>query len=247
MEITTQLSIDAIPEPPRVEIKGYTHNLNPDTTNEKSNVNPAIDKLLTNGSVPTNTNPDTQEEKEIKFPTCDSKPRSKPDVKTKTKPKQFKQSQGTRVVNYNIVNSNGVKIGARTSYICNVNQFPSKHTGPSDDSWSKPSTQQMPINVKHLCTCIDEITLEDIFIIKTHIGHGWKDVARRLSYSDGQIEQFEENYRYKGISEVIYQILLDWKQANTKDASIGNLTNLLWVCQEYDCATRLASVHENTI
>lgn len=85
------LTTDAIPDPPRVEIKGYTHNINPDTTNEKSNVNPEINKLLTNGSVPTNTRSHKQEEKEIKFPTCDSKPRSKPDVKTKAKPKQYKQ------------------------------------------------------------------------------------------------------------------------------------------------------------
>lgn len=115
-------------------------------------------------------------------------------------------AQGTSVVNYNIVNSNGVKIGARTSYICNVNQFASKGAGAAspapEESWSKSEIRQMPAEVERLCACTDEITLQDIFVVKTHIGHGWRDVARRLLYSDGQIEQFEENYRFRGISEV---------------------------------------------
>lgn len=60
----------------------------------------------------------------------------------------------------------------------------------------------MSENVEELSTCEEELAFEDMLIIKTHVGHGWRDVARRLSYSDGQIEQFEENYRHEGIDEV---------------------------------------------
>ncbi|KZC06416.1 PREDICTED: uncharacterized protein LOC107194710 [Dufourea novaeangliae] len=243
------LTTDAIPGPPRVEIKGYTHNLNTVEGSGKAKTKSEGDKSLITGSAPTNTRPSEtkQDFDEIKFPTSDEKQRNKPNVKTKTKSKQCKyNTQGARIVNYNIINSNGVNIGSRTSYICNVNQFPTKNTTSSQGSWPKSSTQQMPADVERLSTCTDEITLEDIFIIKTHIGHGWKDIARRLLYSDGQIEQFEENYKFRGISEVIYQILLDWKQANTKDAEIGNLTNLLWASQEYDCAKRLVSSRKDS-
>ncbi|XP_076284484.1 death domain-containing immune deficiency protein [Lasioglossum baleicum] len=241
------LTTDSIPEPPRIEIKGYTHNLN-DETNEKSNATPEINKSQVDDSAPTNTRSETTEKDKEKSPTCDSRQRRKSNTKTsstRTKSKQCPQS--ARVVNYNIINSNGVKIGSRTSYICNVNQFPKKDTASSDESKSKSQELQMPANVKHLCECTDEVTLEDIFVVKTHIGHGWRDVARRLFYSDGQIEQFEENYAFRGISEVIYQIFLDWKQANTKAAEIGHLTNALWVCQEYDCAKRLASSRKDSI
>ncbi|KAI4485410.1 hypothetical protein M0804_006915 [Polistes exclamans] len=165
----------------------------------------------------------------------------KPNVKTKTKSRTTKSSQSANVVNYNIVNSNGVKIGARTSYICNINNFLTDKSVPTDTNCSKPKSRLMPENVESLTRCEDEITFDDMFIIKTHIGHGWKDVARRLSYSDGQIEQFEENYRHKGVDEIMYQLLLDWKRANTKDAQIGNLIEVLWFCQEYDCAERVAN------
>lgn len=113
-------------------------------------------------------------------------------------------AKGSHVINYNIINSSDVKIGSRTSYICNINQF-SKNKVEED---VKSKTRQMPIEVERLCTCSDEITLDDIFTIKTYIGHGWKDVARKLLYLDGQIEQFEENYKYRGISEVNLILML---------------------------------------
>lgn len=64
----------------------------------------------------------------------------------------------------------------------------------------------MPENVEELSACEEELAFEDIIAIKTHVGHGWRDVARRLSYSDGQIEQFEENYKHRGIDEVSVRI-----------------------------------------
>lgn len=119
-------------------------------------------------------------------------------------PENYFTAQGANVVNYNIVNSNGVKIGSRTSYICNVNHYATNNnaTAQPEGFWSKPKQRPMPPNVEELSTCDEELTFDDMITIKTHVGHGWKDVARRLSYSDGQIEQFEENYRHRGIDEV---------------------------------------------
>lgn len=114
-------------------------------------------------------------------------------------------AQSANIINYNIVNSNGVKIGARTSYICNINNFSTNDKSnniPTNTNWSKPKSRLMPESVELLTRCYDEITFEDMFLIRTHMGLGWKDVARRLFYSDGQIEQFEENYRHEGIDEV---------------------------------------------
>lgn len=113
-------------------------------------------------------------------------------------------AQATNVVNYNIVNSSGIKIGARTSYICNVNQYPAGNNTftAQPEAASKSKYRPMSENVEELSTCEEELAFEDMLIIKTHVGHGWRDVARRLSYSDGQIEQFEENYRHEGIDEV---------------------------------------------
>lgn len=253
------LTTDAKADPPRTG--SYTHNLPPTpneelmktqsksvpvtSKNEQDDVSMQRQKSMPNdktSTIPTDfcTKPEdfgdtrsTSESKEYKRP------------RTKTKPRSNKYSQGTNVVNYNIVNSNGVKIGSRTSYICNVNQYPANNNAAQAETASKPKYRPMPENVEELSTCEEELGFDDIFVIKTHVGHGWRDVARRLSYSDGQIDQFEENYRHKGIDEVIYQLLLDWKQANTRDAQLGTLVSILWSCQEYDCVERLAAARKN--
>ncbi|KOC63318.1 Receptor-interacting serine/threonine-protein kinase 1 [Habropoda laboriosa] len=253
------LTTDAKPDPPRLPIKGYTHNLEPSAVNEKTKKTEFVsaptterEKSVLNDTLPTNADHSTRVENDVddgKTSANEAKQQKKPNVRTKAKSKQYKSSQGTHVVNYNIINSNGVKIGARTSYICNINQFDKNNAETTEESWlkSKSKIRQMPVEVQRLCACTDEITLDDIFVIKTYIGRGWKDVVRKLLYADGQIDQFEENYRFKGISEVIYQIFLDWKQANTKNAKIGNLVDILWSCREYDCVERLVSAHGNSM
>ncbi|KAK9306102.1 hypothetical protein QLX08_003153 [Tetragonisca angustula] len=256
------LTTDAKPDPPRIPVEGYTHNLEsnnddePKTTKFESvsitsgaQLEQNVTSSEKNDAVPIiNTKSSTKEQdlNDTKASSQNANERKIPNVKTKTKSKQHKHSQGTRIVNYNIINSNGVKIGSRTSYICNINQFANGHVKATEELWSK-KIRQMPAEVERLCVCTDEITLDDIFTIKTYIGHGWRDVARKLLYSEGQIEQFEENYKFRGISEVIYQLFLDWKRANTKNADIGNLINILWICKEYDCAIRLVSARSKSL
>lgn len=141
-------------------------------------------------------------------------------------------AQGTNIVSYNIVNSNGVKIGARTSYICNVNYATNNNaTAQPEASWSKPKHRPMPPNVEELSACDEELAFDDMITIKTHVGHGWRDVARRLSYSDGQIEQFEENYRHNGVNEVNIQL----RAFETGYSILSNLsTTFLCINQQYN-------------
>ncbi|XP_070166208.1 immune deficiency isoform X1 [Polyergus mexicanus] len=257
------LTTDAKPDPPRTENKGYTHNLPPTSDEElrkaQSKSTPTTpekehdDDVTMQGqkSVPNDARPTTptdfstkpEDLGDTKKTTSESKEYKRSRTKTKSK-----HTQGMNVINYNIVNSNGVKIGSQTSYICNINQYPANNASgvQSEASWSKPKYRSMPENVEELSTCEEELAFDDMLVIKTHIGRGWRDVARRLSYSDGQIEQFEENYRHKGIDEVIYQLLLDWKQANTRDAQLGALVSIMWSCQEYDCVERLVAVRKNS-
>lgn len=116
-----------------------------------------------------------------------------------------------------------MKIGSRTNYICNVNQYSAGNasTTQPETSGSKTKHRPMPEIVEELSTCDEELTFDDMFLIKTHVGRGWRDVAKGLSYSDGQIDQFEENYRYKGIDEVnIKSRVLKIRVLNYSDLSM---------------------------
>lgn len=103
------------------------------------------------------------------------------------------------IVNYNIVNSSGVKIGATTTYVCNVNQY----SGSPGRTSPKQKSSPMSEDVESLWRENRPITLDDMFVIKTHLGVGWKDFFKCLGYSDGQLEQLDEAHHTKGLDEVI--------------------------------------------
>ncbi|XP_015584805.1 receptor-interacting serine/threonine-protein kinase 1 [Cephus cinctus] len=251
------LTTDAKPDPPRivVEDEGYKLGLSsPETKINSAPVTPDIENgakdipevIRRQKSAPEPTTSDSEFPKSPKIghsSTAGFEFRSK-SPRGKTKPK-YKIPQSANVVNYNIVNSKGVTIGSRTSITYNnLNQFNKNTTVTPKSSTMKAKTKPMPESVEELSMCKEQINLDDMFLIKTHIGHGWRDVARRLGYSEGQIDQFEENHMVKGIDQVIYQVLLDWKQTNTKDARLGDLICIIWSCQEYDCVERLAAARK---
>lgn len=95
------LTTDAKPDPPRVPIKGYTHNLE-SINNETKKSNATTESQFTpnditfekSDAIPvTNVNSPTKEQhnlNNIKSSAHDSKEHTKPNIKTKKKPKQYK-------------------------------------------------------------------------------------------------------------------------------------------------------------
>ncbi|XP_077265605.1 death domain-containing immune deficiency protein [Temnothorax americanus] len=252
------LTTDAIPDPPRTESHVANLSTTPDEelTKTESKSMPAtpqkeqvvVDDTLSTQrqkSVPNDARPTTSTD----FSTKSSEDLG--DTRSTSESKEYKRSSKTtkkhpKGTNITIINSNGVTITNHKSYTCQVNPYPANNDAAQSETTSKTKLRPMSEDVQELSTCKEELGLDDMFIIKTHVGHGWRDIARKLSYSDGQIDQFEENYSHKGVNEIIYQLLLDWKQANTRDAQLGTLVSILWDCQEYDCVEQLAEARKNS-
>lgn len=74
----------------------------------------------------------------------------------------------------------------------------------------------------------EPLEFEEMNVIAENLGEDWRDLIRQLGFSEGKLEQLEEENRIKGIKEVIYQFLLDWKQRNGEEATLGFITTLLW-------------------
>ncbi|KAH0552615.1 protein immune deficiency [Cotesia glomerata] len=154
--------------------------------------------------------------------------------------KKLKTKSSENVVNYNINYSNHVSIGTTNTYICNVNQVCETNQLQNKTN-NECAILEMPHNVKKLSFSEQQLTVKNMFFIKTHLGYGWRKFFKSLGYTNGQLDQFVENYRIKGIDEVIYQLLLDWKCLNGKNSSVGTIVNHLWKCQQYECAQIFAS------
>jgi hypothetical protein len=212
---------DTIPDP--LQLLNTNHNdeqnLNENKGNDKMSNTPIIDK---NDSSTSNSTNKTN------------------DLKYLNSKKKLKSKMSNTTINYNIIHSSNIKIGPTTKHTYNLNNFQDRNHTSVNNQNEEESKQMLP-HIEALCKSTEEITKEDIFLIKTHIGKGWKELAKRIGYSKGQIEQFLENYKHKGISEVLYHILIDWKQSCTKEATIGCLIYAMWLSKEYDCVERLVA------
>ncbi|XP_011310414.1 uncharacterized protein imd [Fopius arisanus] len=236
------LTTDAKPDPPRIHISDNTNNLSPRLSPKSAPPTPGANntdevKRDRRSSMPEGS--DTEKDRRSSTETKKTR--------YKTRSHSTKNGQTANIVNYNIVNSSGVKIGATTTYVCNVNQYsgsPPKDSSPGRTS-PRPKGAPMPEEVESLWRENRPLTLDDMFVIKTHLGVGWKDFFKALGYSEGQLEQFEEHHKVKGLDEVIYQTLLDWKQSSGSEARVGVLVKALWRCEQYDCAGRLAQPPRN--
>ncbi|XP_014208654.1 myb-like protein A [Copidosoma floridanum] len=246
---------DAIPDPPRI-----APTISIDANNDLDRKIPRSknsqddrpsDNNSNDASTTTNTvNPDDDDNDED---STASKKTNSPKVST-NKPKRASKQKKTAnpSISYNIVNSQDISIGPKIKYVYNLNNnniHNVKGSSVNNDKFEAETSEPKVVrdmlpHIKTLSTSQLEITKEDMLQVKTHMGLGWKQVAKCIGYSKGQIEQFSDNY--KRIDETVYQLLLDWKQSCPKSATVGRLITAMWSSEEYDCAEILAAAHVNT-
>ncbi|NP_001135910.1 immune deficiency [Nasonia vitripennis] len=227
------LVCDATPDAPRSENSNSVYdrpNLSQEDQQRKNEQN--IPFINNNETSSTNSTSDKSDKPKSNGPNY-----SKPRTKKKSKP-----------INtfYNIVNSENVKIGPTTVHTYNLNNFqnfdPSAFNRAKEQD--KEELRQMLPHIQAFSKSKQVVTIEDMLLIKTHLGNGWKKVAKKIGFSKGEIDQFIEDYKHKGgIGEVIYKLLVAWKNAHTQDATIGQLIEAMWKSMEYECVEKLAMAH----
>ncbi|CAH0562047.1 unnamed protein product [Brassicogethes aeneus] len=124
----------------------------------------------------------------------------------------------------NISNSNHVHVGSNTTIVLNKKEAKKKY--------------QMTDSVRRLMENRKPVSKSDISFLATHIGDGWKNTARNLDYSEGQINQLYIDNHSHGVREVIYQFLLDWIQNEPEKATVSKLALTLWEADEKDAVNR---------
>lgn len=231
------LVCDAIPDPPR-SVNNNSIRDRPNLSQEDQQEN----EQKTNIPIINN------DESSTSNATSDKSDESKSDRTKYSKPK--KRSTPAKVVNnISIVGAGIVRIGPTTKHVYNLNacQNPDRKSFNKSKAEGKKETREMPPHIQDLSRSDEKITKDHMLMIHVHLGKGWKEVAEKLGFSVGQIDQFLKDYESKGISEVIYQVLLQWQQIHTQNATIGQLVSAMWSAQEYDCAERFAIAHETKV
>ncbi|CAH1240349.1 TNFRSF11B [Branchiostoma lanceolatum] len=83
-----------------------------------------------------------------------------------------------------------------------------------------------------------QVTNDDADAIAADIGGAWRPLGRRLGFSDGRLDGFENDY-HQCLREIVYQMLRKWINENRGEATRGKLADALVEVDKGDVARTL--------
>ncbi|NXH11398.1 RIPK1 kinase, partial [Bucco capensis] len=140
---------------------------------------------------------------------------------------------------YNISNSSGIQIG---SYNHMKIEEQNQHISPS------PAATEAAYQYYEAMGMFDNPTVltgKHLDLVREKLAKQWKHCARKLGFSDPEIDEIDHDYERDGLKEKVYQMLLKWgMREGSKGATVGKLAKALFGCQRLDLLTSLMQIEE---
>lgn len=82
--------------------------------------------------------------------------------------------------------------------------------------------------------------------VRDNLGKSWKRCARKLGFTESQIDEIDHDYERDGLKEKVYQMLQKWlMREGSKGATVGKLAYSLYQCSRIDLLNSLIHVSQN--
>nr|XP_020743257.1 receptor-interacting serine/threonine-protein kinase 1 isoform X1 [Odocoileus virginianus texanus]XP_020743258.1 receptor-interacting serine/threonine-protein kinase 1 isoform X1 [Odocoileus virginianus texanus]XP_020743259.1 receptor-interacting serine/threonine-protein kinase 1 isoform X1 [Odocoileus virginianus texanus]XP_020743260.1 receptor-interacting serine/threonine-protein kinase 1 isoform X1 [Odocoileus virginianus texanus]XP_020743261.1 receptor-interacting serine/threonine-protei len=82
--------------------------------------------------------------------------------------------------------------------------------------------------------------------VRENLGKHWKNCARKLGFSESQIDEIDHDYERDGLKEKVYQMLQKWlMREGSKGATVGKLAFALYLCSRIDLVNCLIRISQN--
>ncbi|XP_007457060.1 PREDICTED: receptor-interacting serine/threonine-protein kinase 1-like, partial [Lipotes vexillifer] len=82
--------------------------------------------------------------------------------------------------------------------------------------------------------------------VRENLGKQWKNLARKLGFSQSQIDEIDHDYERDGLKEKVYQMLQKWlMREGSKGATVGKLAYALYQCSRIDLLSILTHISQN--
>ncbi|XP_041331399.1 receptor-interacting serine/threonine-protein kinase 1 isoform X2 [Pyrgilauda ruficollis] len=89
------------------------------------------------------------------------------------------------------------------------------------------------------------LTDKHLNLVREKLAKQWKHCARKLGFSDPEIDEIDHDYERDGLKEKVYQMLLKWvMREGAKGATVGKLAKALFGCQRLDLLSSLMQIQE---
>ncbi|XP_059965862.1 receptor-interacting serine/threonine-protein kinase 1 [Mesoplodon densirostris] len=82
--------------------------------------------------------------------------------------------------------------------------------------------------------------------VRENLGKQWKNFARKLGFSQSQIDEIDHDYERDGLKEKVYQMLQRWlMREGSRGATVGKLACALYQCSRIDLLNCLIRISQN--
>ncbi|KAM5300120.1 receptor-interacting serine/threonine-protein kinase 1 [Ctenodactylus gundi] len=82
--------------------------------------------------------------------------------------------------------------------------------------------------------------------VRENLGRHWKTCARKLGFTQPQIDEIDHDYERDGLKEKVYQMLQKWlMREGSKGATVGKLASALYQCSRIDLLNQLIHISQN--
>nr|XP_044992470.1 receptor-interacting serine/threonine-protein kinase 1 isoform X1 [Jaculus jaculus]XP_044992472.1 receptor-interacting serine/threonine-protein kinase 1 isoform X1 [Jaculus jaculus]XP_044992473.1 receptor-interacting serine/threonine-protein kinase 1 isoform X1 [Jaculus jaculus]XP_044992474.1 receptor-interacting serine/threonine-protein kinase 1 isoform X1 [Jaculus jaculus]XP_044992475.1 receptor-interacting serine/threonine-protein kinase 1 isoform X1 [Jaculus jaculus] len=133
-----------------------------------------------------------------------------------------------------LYNSTGIQIGSY-NYM-DVGRMNSQLLGNTCmDVKEEPASSEHPIFDNST-----PLTDKHLNHIRENLGKQWKNCARKLAFSESQIDEIDHDYERDGLKEKVYQMLQKWlMREGSRGATVGKLAWALHQCHRKDLLSHL--------
>ncbi|XP_068959683.1 receptor-interacting serine/threonine-protein kinase 1 isoform X2 [Petaurus breviceps papuanus] len=142
-------------------------------------------------------------------------------------------------IKYKFINSTGIQVGNSNFMVIEESSVPIENI---------PTNMQQEPESKYLHIFGDTTSLTDKHLdpVRDNLGRIWKKCARRLGFTESQIDEIDHDYDRDGLKEKVYQMIQKWlMREGNKGATVGKLARALYECQRTDLLNTLISVSQD--
>ncbi|XP_045407539.1 receptor-interacting serine/threonine-protein kinase 1 isoform X1 [Lemur catta] len=139
-----------------------------------------------------------------------------------------------------IFNSSGIQIGA-------YNYMEIGGMGSSLPESTNMNLKEEPASkYQDIFDNTTSLTDKHLDPVRENLGKHWKNCARKLGFTQSQIDEIDHDYERDGLKEKVYQMLQKWlMREGGKGATVGKLAHALYQCSRLDLLNYLIYVSQN--
>ncbi|XP_036621528.1 receptor-interacting serine/threonine-protein kinase 1 [Trichosurus vulpecula] len=137
------------------------------------------------------------------------------------------------------VSSTGIQVGNNNYMVIDDSSLPVENIFTNIPQ--EPESKYL-----HIFGDTTSLTDKHLDPVRDNLGRIWKKCARRLGFTESQIDEIDHDYDRDGLKEKVYQMIQKWlMREGNKGATVGKLARALYECQRTDLLNTLISVSQD--